>query len=174
MQRIVRSLKLPELHFYKFLGRNRLYMLRRVFTPVKCEVLSSTDMDAAGLETLHILSGYPTSTIKRIMDDLQELDDVAALLIDSLQSEKQQGVCARVDHSWEYGFDKPFAIAAIAVPVRFERQTVAALSLYWDAARVRRKPNFNFQSSLLNAAGRIEALMAERHRLYKKVALDLS
>ncbi|SEB11907.1 hypothetical protein [Marinobacterium iners] len=245
---------------------------------VLIELLSSSTMDAAGLETLHILSGYPKPTIKRIMDDLQalrviyrrlgdkryvvlgfenesfdpvyllardiapvlhglfrktgllsdfvmvrdgqpvivesnfslscyrsassgiigarpspllsaagrtlyaertdvkvELDAVTEPLVDSLLDEKQQAVYTRVDDSWEYGFDKPFAIAACAVPVRFEKQTVAALSLYWDAARVRQGVlNHDIQRALRSAADTIELLLPERNRLYRKAALDLS
>lgn len=244
---------------------------------VLIELLSSSTMDAAGLETLHILSGYPKPTIKRIMDDLQTLGviyrrlgdkryvvlgfenenfdpvyllarDIAPVLhglfrktgllsdfvmvrdgqpvivesnfslsnirtaahsvigarpcpfvsaagralyaeragvglasevgsadcLSTLEQERHEGVYTRIANTWEYGFARPFAIAARAIPIRHEGQTVAALSLYADAARLRRaEEDCDLVGILRNAGAAIETRLYERSRLYKRAALEV-
>lgn len=242
------------------------------------ELLSSADMDSAGLETLHILSGYPKPTITRIMDDLQDLRlvyrrlgdkryvvlsvdndnfdplsllarDVAPVLrqlhlntgllsdfvmvregvpeiiesnfslsnirtaagsvigarpcplvsaagralyaertdigiepnadthrcLSSLDREQQQGMYVRIDNTWEYGFAKPFVIAARAVPIRYEGFTLAALSLYADADALKAaEQKCDLAAALQQAQLSIESLLQARSRFYQRVALDLS
>jgi len=242
------------------------------------ELLSTSDLDSAGLETLHILSGYPKPTITRIMHDLQTLGvvyrrlgdkryvvlsvdsdnydplyllarDIAPVLrqlhqetgllsdfvisrngtpeiiesnfslsnirtaagtvigarpsplvsaagralyaerqdicvqaaaenqdcLSSLDREKQQGLYVRIDNTWEYNFAQPFVIAARAVPVRYEGQTLAALSLYADAQSLRvTEQKCDLEGMLQQARASIEHLLIERSRLYKRAALALN
>jgi DNA-binding IclR family transcriptional regulator len=49
--------------------------------------------------------------------------------------ERREGIFRREPGSWEHGFRKPFDIAAIAIPLQYQGQTRAALSLYWNARR---------------------------------------
>lgn len=242
------------------------------------ELLSTSGLDSAGLETLHILSGYPKPTITRIMDDLQALGvvyrrlgdkryvvlsidsdnfnplhllarDIAPVLrqlhqntgllsdfvmaragrpeiiesnfslsnirtaagtvigarpsplvsaagralyaerqdicvqaaagnqdcLSSLDREKQQGLYVRIDNTWEYNFAQPFVIAARAVPVRYEGQTLAALSLYADAHSLRvAEQKCDLAGLLQQARASIEHLLIERSRLYQRAALALN
>lgn len=245
---------------------------------VLIDLLSSSEVGAAGLETLHILSGYPKPTITRIMEDLQELGVVYRRLADkryvvmsvdsdyfdpayllardmspvlrelytktgllsdlvlvrdgtpviiesnfslsniratagqiigsrpspvvsaagralfaeradvavpqepsltlsgglaSLERERCHGVYTRVENTWEYCFPPPFVIAAKAIPIRYQGETVAALSLYADTARFRAiESRIDTNGILLESGAKVESLVKERSRVYKRAALD--
>ncbi len=242
------------------------------------DLLSSSELGAAGLETLHILSGYPKPTITRIMNDLQELGviyrrladkryvvmsfdsehfdpvyllarDVAPLLrmlhqksgllsdlvmvrdgspviiesnfslcniraaagliigsrpspllsaagrallaerndvvvlqessltclgcLSSLEQERHHGVYSRVENTWEYCFPPPFVIAAKAIPIRHQGETVAALSIYADSERFKATDSRSDVASFLLEAGmQIERLLEKRSRLYRRAAIS--
>ncbi len=103
-----------------------------------------------------------------------ELDKIHEHWADTLQQEKSRGVYQRIEGSWEYGFDKPFDIRAIALPVRFKGETIAALSLYWNGRIQQQAGNNHEQVRLLaGARDKMEEIIADRAMLYRRLALEL-
>ncbi|NVK44499.1 MAG: helix-turn-helix domain-containing protein [Oceanospirillaceae bacterium] len=53
----------------------------------------------------------------------------------ALEQERRRGYYRRVPRAWEYPFEPPFDIRAVAVPIRRDAITVGTLNLYWDEQR---------------------------------------
>lgn len=106
--------------------------------------------------------------------DENESTRIDQSFLERLNKEKISGIYRRIPGMWEHHFKPPFELDAVALPIRYRDETVAAINMYWS------KEN-NLTDSVLaksigylqDAKSEIELLVSADEGTYRKILIEL-